>query len=181
MLKKLKNFRCVLGNHDWAVLGGDTSWFNPWAAEAIKWTRGRISNENLSFIKKLPTKIEFNASGKKFFVTHGSPKDALFEYVYADDARLPSFLSRMRADILIMGHTHVPFVKRFGEKIVLNPGAVGQPRDGDARASYAEIEVRAKTLSARIKRVEYDVGKTAREVTDAGLPRVLAKRLFLGE
>lgn len=188
LAKKLgKKFACVQGNHDWATVTGDASWFNPLAARAIAWTRSRIKPRNLAFLAALPQKLEFRAEGKKFFVVHGSPRDALFEYVYPDDeALLRSLLRQARADVLAMGHTHVPFAREFHEKssakLVFNPGSVGQPRDFDARAAFALVDVTQRgRVRAEIKRVEYNAREAAREVLRAGLPPRFAERLFYGK
>jgi putative phosphoesterase len=175
-LIKKENIISILGNHDHAVLTGDTSWFNPIAAKAIQWTREELKEENKKFLKRLPTMHEHES----FSMIHGSPKNPLEEYVYPDhpDYVFKDFFNYTRKDVIILGHTHVPFVRRIDNKLVFNPGGVGQPRDMDPRASYAMFDT--KTKEVEIKRVEYDVEKVAKEILKKGLPGQLAFRLFQG-
>ncbi len=165
----------VMGNHDNAVLTGDVSWFNPVAARAILWTREHLSEEELAYLASLPLEIK-----NEVCAVHGSPRRRLEEYVFPDypDEALSAFLKLAGRRILAMGHTHVPFWRRVGDALVVNPGSVGQPRDGDARASFASIDL--STLEVEIVRVEYDISRVAREILRAGLPAVLAQRLFEG-
>lgn len=175
-LIKKENIISILGNHDHAVLTGDTSWFNPIAAKAIQWTREELREENKEFLKRLPTMHEHES----FYMVHGSPKNPLEGYVYPDhpDYVFKDFFNHTRKEVIILGHTHVPFVKRIDNRLIFNPGGAGQPRDMDPRASYAMFDT--KTKEVEIKRVEYDVEKVAKEILEKGLPEQLAFRLFQG-
>lgn len=166
---------CILGNHDFAVITGDTSWFNPVAAEAIEWTRKRISGRSLEFLKSLP-----RSYSREFYMVHGSPRNELEEYVFSDypDYALLSFFEEIGQRTLVLGHTHVAFVKAIEGRQIINPGSVGQPRDGDARAAYALFDT--ETRAVEIRRVEYDVKKVADEILAAGLPEKFAARLYFG-
>ncbi len=170
-----KNVVSIMGNHDNAVITGDTSWFNPIAAEAIEWTRSKISSENLGFLKSLP-RIHEN----DFFMVHGSPRNELEEYVYEDYPLeiLKSFFDYTKRDSMILGHTHVPFVKKIDGKLLFNPGSIGQPRDGDPRATYAIFDIDAKSVA--MERVDYDRDEVANAVEKNGLPMPLAHRLYFG-
>jgi putative phosphoesterase len=172
---KKRKIVSILGNHDKAVLTGDTSWFNPVAASAIDWTIRELDAENRRFLEKLPISYE-----GEFFMVHGSPSNPLEEYIYEDypEYIFLDFYNYTNRDIVVLGHTHVPFVKRIDQKLILNPGAVGQPRDGDPRASYAILDT--ETRDVVIERVEYDIRKVAEDIIDKGLPSRLAMRLFHG-
>jgi len=169
-----RGIKGVLGNHDWAALTLSLSWFNPAAAQALLWTARALSKENLRYLSTLPEKLH----DSRLLLCHGSPRDPIFEYVYPDapEALLTSFLQERR--VLVLGHTHVPFVKRFEEGLILNPGSVGQPRDGNPRASYAILDVESSRVE--IKRVSYDVERVADEIVRRGLPTRLATRLYEG-
>ncbi len=170
-----KGIRSVMGNHDNAVLTGNVSWFNPVAAEAILWTRSQIDDEDRSFLASLPVRIVEN----DFFMVHGSPINELEEYVFPEDRHLiQRYIRLVERDILILGHTHVPFSMKFPEGLVFNPGSVGQPRDGNWRASFAILD--SSTGEVEIVRVEYPVEKVVREIKRAGLPQILAERLLIG-
>lgn len=172
---KKKGIISILGNHDHAVITGDTSWFNPVAAAAVDWTRKEIKNENLYFLNSLPRAYEGD-----FYMVHGSPRNQLDEYVSEDypEKELLSFFRYTSKDTMILGHTHRPFIKKLGGKLMFNPGSVGQPRDLDPRAAYAVFDAAAKKVE--IKRVEYDIDEAADAIIEKGLPELLARRLYAG-
>jgi putative phosphoesterase len=180
-IRSLRPKAIVMGNHDCAVSTGETSGFVPHAVHAVEWTRKNISPENLSYIASLRTKVAWTIDGAKVALAHGSPRDPLNEYIYPDTAEfiLRSLVEDSGGTILLLGHTHVPFVRKFDSMLLGNPGGVGQPRDGDARASYAILEPFSEP-EFQIHRVVYDVDAAARRIIAAGLPKLLADRLHLG-
>jgi putative phosphoesterase len=180
-IRSLRPKAIVMGNHDYAISTGDTSGFVQHAMQAVEWTRKEISPENLRYIANLRTKTTYVVDGVKIALAHGSPRDPLNEYVYPDTAEfiLRSLVEDSGGTMLLLGHTHVPFVRKFDSMLLGNPGGVGQPRDGDARASCAILEPFAEP-EFQIHRVVYDVDAAARKIVAAGLPRLLADRLHLG-
>jgi putative phosphoesterase len=180
-IRSLRPRAIVMGNHDFAVSTGDTAGFVQHAVQAVEWTRTRISTENLKYVGGLRGKTTFTVDGVKIALAHGSPRDPLNEYIYPDTAEfiLKSLVEDSGGTVLLLGHTHVPFVRKFDSKLLGNPGGVGQPRDGDARASYAILEPFAEP-EFQIHRVAYDVDAAASKIVAAGLPRLLADRLHTG-
>ena len=172
----------VMGNHDQAAVTNNTWRLNPYAARAIHLTHRMLKREILSFLKRLPLFLRLTVKNMKFHLVHGSPSDPLNEYVHPEVARRTSesLLKEANADVLIMGHTHVPMSLHINGKLILNPGGVGQPRDRDPRASYMLLEVEEGHVSFTHHRVEYDIDKAAREIIRAGFPRYLADRLYYG-
>jgi putative phosphoesterase len=168
--------RSILGNHDRAVLSGDTSWFNAQAAAAIQWTRRVAAEATRRYLEGLGTRMETSVGPRSLLMVHGSPRDD-DEYLYEDDVG-DGIFEAVGAEVLVLGHTHVPYVVKRGNRLVVNPGSVGQPRDGDPRASFALLD--PETVVAKIVRVEYDVEEVVRAVLRAGLPPFLAHRLKLG-
>jgi len=165
----------IIGNHDYAAISNDTSWFNPAATESITFTIATLKDENLDFLSALPAEHH-----NDFAMVHGSPLDHLNEYVYPDvgDDYLEGFFELVKKDVLILGHTHVPFTKELNGKLLLNPGSVGQPRDLDPRAAYAILDTERRR--AEIRRTEYDVEAAAKAIVEAGLPSQLGLRLYGG-
>jgi diadenosine tetraphosphatase ApaH/serine/threonine PP2A family protein phosphatase len=189
----------VMGNHDAAVLGElDVSWFNPEAAAAVKWTATHLTPENATWLHALPKISEMGAAT----LVHASLLKPLEEYVIdAESARENLFA--LSTPVLFHGHTHVPayWALRGGQSSVIdidgraqpllspsliNVGSVGQPRDGDARASWVLWD-RSDDGSAigalgtvQWRRVAYDVARTQSLVRAAGLPEFLAERLAEG-
>lgn len=165
----------IMGNHDKAVITGDTSWFNPFAAKAIEWTIDELNEENMEYLSGLPMFHE-----DEFYAVHGSPGNPLEEYVFPDYPLevLAGFFGYTKRKAIALGHTHVPFQERIGEKLIFNPGSVGQPRDLDPRASYAIFDIYENEVD--IMRREYDVARVADAIKKVGLPKMLAERLPLG-
>ena len=168
----------ILGNHDRALTLGDTSRLVEDAARVIRWTRRRLSGASREALEDLPARRRLSLGGRRILLVHGSPQDD-DEYVLPLSEKLWPF-GNPGADVLVMGHTHVPWTDRFEGcgLTVINPGSVGQPRDGDPRASFATFDTR--DLTVRLHRVAYDIDMAARAVVAAGLPARFAQRLYNG-
>jgi diadenosine tetraphosphatase ApaH/serine/threonine PP2A family protein phosphatase len=181
---------CLVGNHDLAVLGVvDTSDFNLDAALATDWTRRELSDESREFLSQLGTAAE--RDGVEAF--HGSPLDPVWDYVLTLEGAEAS-LQATTAPLVLVGHSHVPLAidealegghatagmeLDLGEaRWLVNPGSVGQPRDGDWRAAWLLLDLGSRRASFR--RVEYAVSETQAAMSEAGLPAPLAERLALG-
>jgi predicted phosphodiesterase len=185
----------VRGNHDDAAGGGSSvEQFNPDGHRAMEWTRTRIDEATRLYLAGLPERRVPEESA--FTLAHGSPRDPIWEYLDAPSAaqqNLPAF----DTPYCLVGHTHVPLVFRETRghmqamlvdpesrlsldhrRLILNPGSVGQPRDGDPRSSYLVIDTEAGQVMWH--RLEYDVGATQAAMTAAGLPPRLARRLSFG-
>ena len=174
-LVKEHDLRSIYGNHDKAVITGDTSRFNPIAASAIEWTRDNISLEGIKFLEELPARLMF----EDVAIVHGSPHDS-DEYVYptTSPTRLEKFLDQVSKKVLVLGHTHVQWSLELGDRKIINPGAVGQPRDVNPKAAYAILDTKSKEFT--MHRIGYDVEETASKTLEVGLPQHLARRLFFG-
>lgn len=171
----------IMGNHDRAALTGDTSMLNPKAAMSSIWTKSRLTRESVGYLESLRDEMRVRLGDVDAYFTHGSPDDHLWEYV---DPRTHSdlfghFLKKTGVRLMGLGHTHLPYVWRGEEGVVFNPGSVGQPRDGDRRASYALVSAEGG-VDVEVRRVEYDVEEAARKIREAGLPASHADRLSTG-
>ncbi len=187
---------CLQGNHDAAVVGEiELARFNGTAAAAARWTRAQLSDASLEFLKGCPPQT----AHRDMFVTHGSPRDPLWEYV---TDRRTAYLSFRHVEqrLCWFGHSHVPtvFVERDNDvdgggvpgcqtlalepdaRYLLNPGSVGQPRDGDWRLAFAVYERTGSEETVTFHRLEYDVERAAPAVREANLPQSLYNRLLLG-
>lgn len=169
----------VRGNHDEAMVTDSSFGFRGEAAEALQWQRERITDDHLAYLQRLPYTRREQVDGTDIFMAHGSPNAPVAEYVYPEHVT-DTFLERqgVDTDILLLGHTHVPFTRTVADTLVINPGSVGQPRDHNPKASYAVLD--ADTRSADIHRVSYDIERVADAVNDVGLPPMLADRLSSG-
>lgn len=183
----------VLGNHDAAALGGpEIDWFNPDARSAAVWTRDRIAAETRAWLAALPWVAVVDGVS----LVHGSPRDPLREYITTPEVASAN-LRHLATRLGLHGHTHVPavFTQRDGAMIVewprdgdllelddeptlLNPGSVGQPRDGDPTAAYMILDRAAG--HATWHRVAYDIGAVQIAMRAVRLPTRLIERLALG-
>ena len=185
------NHLCVAGNHDWAAIGKvDISDFNPDAAEACRWTARKLSPEDVRYLENLPLTL----SRDDFTIAHGSPREPIWEYVLSTQSARANF-QFFETRFCLIGHSHVPLVfesvgghcvlmeldaeLRLGEnRLIINPGGVGQPRDGDPRAAYAIYDQGAATIYHY--RIPYDIEATQERMVKHGLPIFLAARLSYG-
>jgi putative phosphoesterase len=181
-LKKM-DVRAVSGNHDVGVVTGEgTTHFNVHAAAAVDVNRRLLDQAQLIWLGRLRKSLEMNIEGVNVSVFHGSPSHPIWEYVYPSEAmlRAAEFFEATGADLLILGHTHVPFVHRFNGRALVNPGSVGQPRDGNPRASYTLVDLNEGSFEISHRRVEYDIDETVSKMHGLRLPTSLANRLYLG-
>ncbi len=191
-VKALPNLRCVLGNHDAAVLGKmSINWFNTEAQKLIVWTQGHLTAESVAFLSQLPEQIVME------YVTlvHGSPRAPITEYLLSAELAHRAF-QHFETDFCFVGHTHQPvrWQREDGHteghpaepgktcplhpRAILNPGSVGQPRDGDPRAAYALYDTETHQWTWR--RVAYDVTSVQAQMHALGLSAVNAERLSVG-
>jgi diadenosine tetraphosphatase ApaH/serine/threonine PP2A family protein phosphatase len=187
---------CLAGNHDWAVLdklGVET--FHENAAFVVHWTREHLSPTNLVYLRARPEQLPQD----DYLLVHASPREPIWEYVLDVNVAEENF-GYMTTMCALVGHTHVPvmFVKdgrthavhgvvpspnvpvtlKRGSNYIINPGGVGQPRDGDPRAAYALLDTDA--LSWTQHRVEYPVKQTQEKMRAANFPNRLIERLGYG-
>jgi putative phosphoesterase len=162
----------VQGNHDRAVAGETPFAFNGMAAAGVEYAREQLGPGELGWLGGLPT--ERRVADGRLKVVHGHPDDP-DRYTYPEDFA-PELLGE--EDVLVLGHTHHQHVAEFAEGTVLNPGSVGQPRDGDPDAAYAVVDLDADTVE--LHRVRYDVEAVIEAIEDAGLPERIGSRLSEG-
>ena len=181
-LRQLHPSAALVGNHDYAVTTGDTSGFSPHAEVAVKWTRRQINQETVDYLSGLQQSAKINLNNTGLALFHGSPNDPLSEYVFPwiDRRSAKGVIEDAGSPLVLLGHTHMPMLYSFDNEMLANPGSVGQPRDGDPRASFAILTLSERKFSFEIKRVEYDIDAAADKIIRAGLPDFLAERLYTG-
>jgi len=152
------------GNHDHAA-GYDlaprcSERFRSMAEETGRYTRAAIAAEQREFLRCLPLTAERSVGGIRFSLCHAAPPDPMYEYRSPDSPLWDVELARSSADVLLVGHTHVPFCRRAGSGMVVNPGSVGQPKHGAARACYVLWE----DGEFRLESAEYPVEDTVAKI-----------------
>ena len=186
---------CLVGNHDLVALDAEVGIeeFNPDAAAAARWTRDVLSEETRTFLAGLePSLVTGDAE-----LYHASPRDPVWEYVLTDDAIVAAF-ELTSSPLVLVGHSHVALSFELDgatitgglavdgvnaslgrSRWLLNPGSVGQPRDGDPRAAYVLLDLTRQR--ATFRRVPYPIESTQAEIRREGLPESLAVRLAHGQ
>ncbi|MBS7644095.1 MAG: YfcE family phosphodiesterase [Halobacteria archaeon] len=180
---KMLNIKSTMGNHDRDSAMNTPYGYNPLAQISCRWTYNQLTFVDRQFLLNLPKSLKLTVEGLKLFICHGSPRDLVDEYIFPDTPQeiLKQLLEMTGADILVLGHTHIPFLTQVGDnQYILNPGGVGQPRDGDSRASCMILNINRGVVSIEHIRVEYDIDKVSNAIIDAKLPKALAERLYFG-
>lgn len=195
-LELLQRFQhvSVAGNHDLAAIGElDIKQLNPEAAHAVSWTAKQLGPEDIAYLGNLPRVIERD----DFTLVHGSPREPIWEYLVSTSSAEKNF-AYFSSRFCLVGHSHIPLVFKQDEngncssipfspgigqalgksRMIINPGGVGQPRDGDPRASYAIYDSQSKVV--RLYRVAYDIGATQLRMVKCNLPMRLVVRLEKG-
>ena len=183
----------LVGNHDLGVLGAlDLADFSPDAAAAARWTREVLTAPSRRYLAGLSP----SGGGEEIALYHGSPRDPVWDYVLTVEGVYDA-LTLTSAPVVLVGHSHVALAVSLdeerlagglapagtdldldGRRWLLNPGSVGQPRDGDPRAAFLLLDLAAR--AARFRRITYPVERTQSEVRAEGLPESLAARLEHG-
>ena len=193
LLRSYKHI-CVAGNHDWAAIGKtDISDFNPDAALACRWTTQRLNARDIDYLLSLPEKLVLG----DFTLVHGSPHYPVWEYLLSTSEAGDNF-GYFDTNFCLVGHSHVPLVfvqdkagncfgvripdeinlASQGNRLIINPGGVGQPRDGDPKASYIIYDSEAQMMYHY--RVHYDITTTQKKMAEYKLPSSLIFRLSYG-
>jgi putative phosphoesterase len=163
----------VMGNHDRAVVQDTGFRFNSMAKAGVEYARDVLDDEHFEYLAGLPE--ERLAAGGRVKIVHGHPNDP--DHYTRPHEFSPRLLDD--EDVLVMGHTHVQHHEKYSEGIVMNPGSVGQPRDGDPDAAYAVLDLDRMDVEER--RVGYDIDAVRDAVADADLPERIGTRLERGE
>ena len=183
------------GNHDWAVLNKlDTEEFNEDARKAVRWTQRTLTAENMAYLEALPPLVV----EPPFTLAHASPRHPVWEYILDLQTALENF-DHFETACCLVGHSHIPAVFVLDEpaaelnfyllghgdvidltvgRSIINPGSVGQPRDGDPRAAYAILD--DETLKWNLRRIAYDIAETQERMRKHKISRRLIERLAHG-
>ena len=186
---------CIVGNHDWGAIGrADLLIFNNDARQALYWTQHELTTDNRNFLSDLPTTVRID----DLLLAHGSPREPIWEYLVDVRSAKENFVA-YDFQVALVGHTHLPLALEWSagmnqarillpdweaplsltaRRLILNPGSVGQPRDGDPRASYAILDTEQMTWEFR--RIPYAVEITQERMRARGLPQRLIDRLQMG-
>ena len=161
---RLRANLCVRGNHDQAV-GYNTDprctpRYAPMADATKRISDAVLTNEQKAYLRELPMHVTVERDGTRFYLCHAKPSDELYGYCPQDSEEWPKEISKLSADVLLVGHTHTPFVRNVGKQVIVNPGSLGQPKTGDPDACYAVWQ----DGQFQLKRFPYDFKKTVARI-----------------
>jgi predicted phosphodiesterase len=191
-----RSIHSIRGNHDRYALGEDTDQIRTATAEAVDYTRRALTPGDVSFLRALPDTEVFE---DRVLLVHGSPRDC-DEYILSNEFAIANYryfrVEYAGIYLCFFAHTHIPMIIGDGKVVreidsghtlklkhmspyLVNPGSVGQPRDGNPEAAYAVLDLAESTVT--LKRVAYDIEDTHRRVLEVGLQRHLGDRLRIGK
>jgi len=168
----------VRGNHDHSI-GYDvdprcTARYQKMAEMTRKYTASVLKKEQKDFLRQLPLSLEIKRQDTRFYLCHAKPSDPLYGYCSEQSEEWVGELGRVKADVLLVGHTHTPFVRQIGDQLVVNPGSLGQPKTGKSEACYAIWD----NGSFQLKQFPYGVDQTVARLQAIRFPPDVEKDLI---
>lgn len=172
---------CVRGNHDFALAFNEDCHcgkrFRELSRESREMNRQLLTPEQIAYLQLLPETEEIVLENCRFRIAHATPSGNLYRYLLpgTTDIELNGEMEGILADVVFCGHTHFPMIRKVGSKLFVNPGSVGQPRDGDPRASYAIWDEGV----VKLRRTQYDISKTVEKLQGCSLSPGMADQLAM--
>lgn len=168
----------VRGNHDHAV-GFEVSPqcsqdFIRMATETQRFTQDVCSEADVAYLRNLPIQYTTKVDGTSFYLVHAIPTNPLFGYCPEESDQWQREIEWIRADVLVVGHTHTPFIRKVGSTTIVNPGSIGQPKTGRSLACYAVWD----DVQISLKEYGYSVTDTVREIREMPVPRDIQDELI---
>lgn len=182
-----KSILTIMGNYDEAVgneeMACGCNYSNPKdlenAAFSLNWTIDNTSEENKKFLRELPKQMVLNICGRNITFVHGSPRK-INEYLKQDSKEADEVMKEFEGDILVCGHTHIPYSKTYGNKLLVNSGSVGKSKTGNPKSNYVIMDINEDSVIVEKVEVEYDFEKTAKAIEEKGLPKEFAEIIRTG-
>jgi len=180
----------VQGNYDAAVANDKEHcgcrYEDPLQAEtaqlSFEWTKRNVTERSKAYMKNLPFEITFSVHNKSVKMFHATPlKNNIYWYEDRDDDFFLHMARKADADIMIYGHTHIPYKKNLNGRIFINAGSVGRPKDGDASACACIVDITPDEVRTDFLRIPYDMEKVAYAIVKGGLPPYFAEKLRQGK
>lgn len=152
------------------------------ATQSFEWTKKHATQKSKDYMKGLPFEIAFEAEDRRVKIFHATPlKNNLYWHNDRDEDFFLHMARKAGADIMIYGHTHIPYRKNIGNKIFINAGSVGKPKDGDTRACVCIVDITPDNVKTEFLRIPYDIEKIASAIIERGLPSYFAEKLRAGK
>jgi putative phosphoesterase len=169
-----RNIPTIMGNNDLDIVEGRIRVGSP-----KEWNLKELSSKNLNWLKSLPDEIEIQKLNRKIKLVHGSPRK-IDEYMYEGTNSTTSLLRGEEADILVVGHTHLPYYCKYGDKLLINSGSVGKPKLGRPNATYAILELDWNLERVEIVELEYPLEELVEALVKNGFSEKLIEEIRTG-
>lgn len=177
-----RNILCIKGNYDASVVDNGFTYIRDTNINSfsLPWTVEETRNSNKYYLSNLPDSISLNICEKNITFVHGSPRK-INEYLTDNYESLDEIMSEFNGDILVCAHTHIPYVKKFGNKLLINDGSVGKPKNGTPNATYAILDItKNSSVKAEIKEVYYEYKRTMKDMELKKFPLSLIRSYETG-
>ena len=150
------------------------------AGISLNWTIDETREDNKEFLKSLPMEVNMSFEGKNIKFVHGSPRK-INEYLKENSTEAEEVMAVFEEDVLVCGHTHKPYYKLYGSKLLINAGSAGKPKTGTPKANYVVIDLQSNAAKVEIYEIEYEYEKTAKAIEENGLPQEFADIIRTGK
>lgn len=177
-----ENILNIIGNYDTAVVNNDIKYIqdNPLNREfALSWSVKEVSDANKKYLKRLPQDIIIVENGKVIKFVHGSTR-AVNEYLLEDTKEAKEVMSELKEDVLVCGHTHLPYIKEYENKILINDGSVGKPKIGIPNITYIILNIEDE-VKAEIVEIPYNYEETVKAMEERKFPQKLIDNIRYGK
>ncbi|MFD3157809.1 metallophosphoesterase family protein [Haloimpatiens sp. FM7330] len=180
-LIRTENILNIKGNYDASVVDNKFSYIRDTEINkfSLPWNVENLTEENKLYLKNLPTEITLNYNNKNIKFVHGSPRK-INEYLKENSKEAQEVMDIFEGDLLICAHTHIPYIKQYGNKLLLNQGSIGKPKMGRPNSTYAIIELTEDNMHGEIIEISYDYSKTMKDMKDKNFPERIIKSIETG-
>ena len=170
-----RNILCLKGNYDASVVDNDYTYIRDTDINSfsLPWTVEELRTSNRYYLDNLPDNLSMNVCGKSIKFVHGSPR-RINEYLSEDYSELDEIMNELKEDVLVCAHTHIPYAKKIGNKVIINDGSVGKPKNGKPHATYVILDFSNEfKLKVEMKTVPYEFKRTMKDMELKNFPQKL--------
>lgn len=170
-----RNILCLKGNYDASVVDNDYTYIRDTDINSfsLPWTVEELRTSNRYYLDNLPDNFSMNVCGKSIKFVHGSPRK-INEYLKEDYSKLDEVMAELKEDVLVCAHTHIPYAKKIGDKVIINDGSVGKPKNGTPNATYVILDFSNEfKLKVETKTVPYEFKRTMKDMELKNFPQKL--------
>ena len=182
-LIRRREIPCIKGNYDASVVDGDFTFIRNTAINsfALPWTCEEVRVSNKYYLDSLPTSFILSFNGVNILFTHGSP-NAINEYLFEDAENTKKVMTEYEGDVLVCAHTHIPYIKKFNDKLIVNIGSIGKPKIGRPNITYAILDINnLGKIDVTIRELKYEYKRIMKDCTMLNFPSAIVNSYETGQ